>query len=479
MSNPNHFARTKNLLATRVGLGRAAAMGLKCRDFRLFGPLRERQQCALRVMAQKASSAERCERSGKLVVGMPGLICLTLLALASCQSTVSLPGVPTPTTQTQLTLSGYLEGTDVNVVPEVSAQILELSVEEGDRVTAEQVVVKLDDALLQAQREQSVAALMAAQAALTETLAGPRPEAVAAAQADVTRAKAEQLGARQAVTDTKSILARPPGLAAQITEANTQVKLAEQDVQRADEALVEEGYVLAQQKAGTTDRAIEDQKHAALEADKAAAQAQLDGARAYLAALQKLRQAPVDLIANVHAAQSQVAVADANITMTQASLAVAGLAASPEEIAQSQAGVQTAQANLALIDAQLAKYTLVSPITGVVTHKLAHAGEVSQAGMPLLVVSDISQLTLKVYVPETEIGHLAQGQRAEVTVDAYPGQVFVGTVSRIAREAEFTPSNVQTRADRAKLVFAVKVLLPNADGRLKAGMPADVVFQLR
>ncbi len=74
---------------------------------------------------------------------------------------------------------------------------------------------------------------------------------------------------------------------------------------------------------------------------------------------------------------------------------------------------------------------------------------------------------------------MAQGQRAEVSVDAYPGQVFVGAVSRIAREAEFTPSNVQTKADRAKLVFAVNILLPNADGRLKAGLPADVVFKLR
>ncbi len=439
-----------------------------------------RQESATHVTPREAEGLRRMEfRHANYVVAVIGVVCLSLLGLASCQSTGNLSVMPTPTPQTELSLSGYLEATDVNVVPEVSAQILELSVEEGDRLTAEQVVVKLDDALLQAQRDQAVAALMAAQAALTETLAGPRPETVAAAAADVTQAQAEQVGARQAVTDTKNILARPPGLAAQITAADTQVKLAEQDVQRAEEALVEESYVLAQQKAGTTDKAIEDQMRAALEAEKAAAQAQLDGARAYLAALQKLRQAPVDLIANVHAAQSQLAVASASITMTQASLAVAGLSASPEEIAQSRAAVQVAQANVALIDAQLTKYTLVSPITGVVTHKLAHAGEVSTAGLPLLVVSDLSQLTLKVYVPETDIGHLAQGQRAEVRVDAYPGQVFVGTVSRIAREAEFTPSNVQTKADRAKLVFAVKILLPNADGRLKAGMPADVVFQLR
>jgi HlyD family secretion protein len=416
-------------------------------------------------------------RAGYALAALGG-VCLTLLGLASCQSTATLPGMPTPTPQTELALSGYLEGTDVNVVPEVGAQILELAVEEGSPVKAGQVVARLDDLLLQAQRQQAEAALVAAQAALTETMAGPRPETVTAAEADVKRAKAELVGARQAVTDTKNILARPPGLAAQITQAETQVKLAEQEMQRVEAALVDESYVLAQQKEGTTDRAIEDQKRAVLEANKAAAQAELDGASAYLAALQKLRQAPVDLIANVHTAQSQVVVAAASITLTEASLAVAGLTASPEEIAQAQANVQIARASVALVDAQLNRYTLVSPISGVVTRKLAHTGEVSRSGLPLLVVSDVSQLTLKVYVPENQIGHLAQGQRAEVRVDAYPGQVFVGTVSRIARQAEFTPSNVQTKSDRAKLVFAVKILLPNADGRLKAGMPADVVFQL-
>src|SRR5512139_3013681 len=170
---------------------------------------------------------------GAAILGGLGL---ALLSLASCQSAPALPGVATPTPVTELALSGYLEATDVNVVPEVGAQILDLSVEEGDQVKAGQVVARLDDLLLQAQRQQAAAALLAAQAALTETLAGPRPEAVAAAEADVKRAQAGLLGARQAVTDTRNMLARPPGLAAQITEADTAVKLAEQEVQRAEAA---------------------------------------------------------------------------------------------------------------------------------------------------------------------------------------------------------------------------------------------------
>ncbi len=412
-------------------------------------------------------------------LALVGALGLALLGLASCQSALPLPGVATPTPVTELTLSGYLEATDVNVVPEVGVKILDLPVEEGDTVKAGQVVARLDDLLLQAQREQSAAALLAAQAALTETLAGPRPETVAAAAADVQQAQAALAGARQAVTDARSILANPPGLAARISEADTAVKLAEQDVQRAEAALVDESYVLAQQKKGTTDLAIEQQKQAALEANKAAAQAQLDGARAYLAELKKVQKGPVDLIASVHAAQSGLGVATANVTMTQSSLAVASLSASAEEIAQAQANVQVAQASLALVNAQQAKYTLVSPISGVVTSKLAHTGEVSQSGLPLLVVSDLSQLTLTVYVPEADIGHLGLGQTVQVRVDAYPGQVFAGTVDRLAHEAEFTPSSVQTKGDRAKLVFKVKILLPNASGLLKAGMPADAVFDLR
>jgi len=164
--------------------------------------------------------------------------------------------------------------------------------------------------------------------------------------------------------------------------------------------------------------------------------------------------------------------------MTQASLTVAEATATPEEIAQANANVLVAAANVGLIDAQLREYGLDSPLAGVVTQKLAHAGEVTKPGQPVLVITDLSQLTLKVYVPEAQIGQVSVGQPVDVTVDAYPGVIFHGVVSQIAGQAEFTPSNVQTKDDRSKLVFAVKIGLPNGDGRLKAGMPADAAFQL-
>jgi HlyD family secretion protein len=398
-------------------------------------------------------------------------------ALASCQ-TAAPQAAPATATPAAISVSGFLEATNVSIVPEIRAQIVSLAAAEGDPVTAGQRLVVLDNAGVLAQRAEAQAALVAAQAVLTQTLSGPRPDAVAAAAADLEHAQAAQVGARQAVSDTKAILYQPPGLAAQIAQAKTQVSLAEQDVQKALADATDEGFVRGSTKEGTRDRAIEDQKLAAANANVAAAQAELQAAKNYLAALQKVKQAPVDLIANVHAAQAWANVASATVTMTQASLALAEATATPEEIAQANANVQVAAANVGLIDAQLKEFALDAPLTGVVTQKLAHAGEVTKPGQPVLVISDLSQLTLKVYIPEAQIGQVAVGQPVDVSVDAYPGVTFRGVVSRIASQAEFTPSNVQTKDDRSKLVFAVKILLANGDGRLKAGMPADAVFQV-
>jgi multidrug resistance efflux pump len=92
-----------------------------------------------------------------------------------------------------------------------------------------------------------------------------------------------------------------------------------------------------------------------------------------------------------------------------------------------------------------------------------------------MTLADLEQLTLTIYIPEDQLGWVQIGQPVSVTVDAYPDRVFVGTVTHIASEAEFTPKNVQTREERVSMVFAVKVALSNKDHALKPGMPADAV----
>lgn len=115
-------------------------------------------------------------------------------------------------------------------------------------------------------------------------------------------------------------------------------------------------------------------------------------------------------------------------------------------------------------------------IDGVVTSRSAHACEVALAGISLLTVANLDQVQLVVYVPEDQLGRVALGQEVRVQIDSFAGQVFTGTVSYISERAEFTRKNVQTPEDWMRMVFAVKVRLPNPGHLLKPGLPADAVF---
>lgn len=144
--------------------------------------------------------------------------------------------------------------------------------------------------------------------------------------------------------------------------------------------------------------------------------------------------------------------------------------------AQAKIAINQAQANLDLVDAQIAKVTVSAPVNGVVLTRAAEPGSVVNAGGIMLTLGRLDELTITVYVPEDRVGEVALGQVAKVTVDSFPGVTFDATVSFIADQAEFTPRNVQTVEGRKNTVFAVKLTLDNASGKLKPGMPADVVF---
>ncbi len=145
-------------------------------------------------------------------------------------------------------------------------------------------------------------------------------------------------------------------------------------------------------------------------------------------------------------------------------------------MAIAQARVQGAEAALARVEVQLEKLTLSTSRDGIVTSRPVHAGELAIPGVTLLELGDLDQVTLTVFIPETQIGRVRVGQTAGVEVDAYPGQTFEGRVAFIAPEAEFTPKNVQTEEERVNLVFAVEIRLDNPSHRLKPGMPADAVI---
>ena len=147
----------------------------------------------------------------------------------------------------------------------------------------------------------------------------------------------------------------------------------------------------------------------------------------------------------------------------------------PERIEAQRAAVAAAQATVRQINAMLGNAVIRAPFDGVVTVKDREIGETVSPGAPVLTVTNLDDRWVRIYIPETRIGAVHLGEGATITADTYKGRVYRGAVSFIASEAEFTPKNVQTRDERVKLVYAVKVRITgDSTYDLKPGIPADV-----
>jgi len=143
---------------------------------------------------------------------------------------------------------------------------------------------------------------------------------------------------------------------------------------------------------------------------------------------------------------------------------------------QAQKTIEQAQASLDLLETQIAKLTVNAPTDGVILTRNVEPGEFIQPGATALVLGQLSNLSITVYVPEDRYGEVSLGQSASMTVDSFPGATFQASVVNIADQAEFTPRNVQTVEGRSSTVYAVKLKVEDPEGKLKPGMPADVVF---
>jgi HlyD family secretion protein len=146
-----------------------------------------------------------------------------------------------------------------------------------------------------------------------------------------------------------------------------------------------------------------------------------------------------------------------------------------EEKDAARARLDGADARIAQLEQQLRDATIASPVAGVVTGKLAEKGELAARGTGIVVVTDLPSAWLNAYVAAPELARLRLGQEAEVVTD--DGQLRRGRVSFVSSRAEFTPKNVQTRDERVKLVYRIKVALENGDGLFKPGMPATARLQ--
>jgi len=145
---------------------------------------------------------------------------------------------------------------------------------------------------------------------------------------------------------------------------------------------------------------------------------------------------------------------------------------------QSAAGdARASDARVAQLSDQISRSRVMAPLAGTVLATYARKGEFVQPGQPLFRIASLDSMTLRAYVTEPQLTQLKIGQRVEVSVDrAGERLVLPGTVTWVASKAEFTPTPVQTRDERADLVYAVKIWVVNRSGALKIGMPADVTF---
>jgi HlyD family secretion protein len=142
-------------------------------------------------------------------------------------------------------------------------------------------------------------------------------------------------------------------------------------------------------------------------------------------------------------------------------------------VAAAERQVEQTQASLEVIEVQLSKLGISSPVSGVVAAQDFEVGEMAQPGASILTITALEEVTLTAYVPESKIGLVKLGQEAQVSVDSYPGETFPGEVAYISPRAMFTPKNIQLKEEREKMVFAVKIKLGNPEQKLKPGMPAD------
>lgn len=144
-----------------------------------------------------------------------------------------------------------------------------------------------------------------------------------------------------------------------------------------------------------------------------------------------------------------------------------------ERIDQARARRGETEAALAQAKTRLGYTILASPVSGLVIAKNIEPGEQVAAGTPVVTVGELDTVWVRAYINETDLGRVKVGQKAAVTTDTWPGKVYDGIVTFISSEAEFTPKNVQTQKERVKLVYRVKITIPNTNMELKPGMPAD------
>jgi HlyD family secretion protein len=346
-----------------------------------------------------------------------------------------------------LRVSGNIEVTQAEVSFKIPGKLAERLVDEGETVQAGQVAARLESSDLSHEVAARQADAAAAEAVLAELEAGARPQEIAQAEAAARAA--------QARLDEMLAGSRPEEIAAAqaaLDQAQAETVRAQADFNR---------YSALHEKAE-----ISDQQFVAVRTALATAQARQEEARQRFEIVQ---QGP-------RKEQIEQARAAAREAAERAALIKAG--ARKEQIAQARARRDQVRQALALAETRLGYAILAAPFSGIVLSKNAEPGEFLAAGTPVITIAELGRVWLRAYINETDLARVKPGQAAKITTDTYPDKSYGGRVSFISSEAEFTPKTVQTEQERVKLVYRIKIDVPNPQMELKPGMPADAAIDL-
>lgn len=327
--------------------------------------------------------------------------------------------------------SGTVEARNIRVGSKIGGRIDKVLVREGDPVETGQVLITFDEKELAASLAQSRAAAEKAQR-------GYRPEEIAEARATAAQAKAEYEqrvnGYRQ-----EDIAAAQ----ADVERAKADELRARLDAERYD-ALAEKDLVSKQQR----DTADANWKMALAQQSN------------YQQKLDQLRRGY---------RPEEIASSEARYRQTQATLEKLEHGNRVEDVAAAKAAFSYDQA-------RYREREVLAPAASSVEVLDVRPGDLIAPNTPVATLLERDQIYVRIYIPETQIGHVHLGQKAQIRVDSFPNQVFDGAVEQINQQAEFLPRNVQTVEERVHQVFGVKVRIDDTSHRVRAGMAADVTL---
>ncbi len=342
-----------------------------------------------------------------------------------------------------LAVSGRIEGDDSAVAAKTSGRIREITVREGDRVEAGQVIAMLDDEQVRAREDQATAAVRQAEARarLAQHQIAVLDEQLRQSRLGVDQSRADAEGR---VNEAEGKLAATEAQLAQADAAYAQAKWDREAMTR-----LFKKELVAEQEAQRAQRNEEAQA-----AVVAAQRRQVEAARGALTA------AKANLV-NPAIRSSQVAAVQGQILQAKA------------DIAAAQAEAERARAQLEEARANRRDLRVIAPFNGTVATRTAEPGEVVMAGTAIITLVNLAEVYLRAFVPEGQIGRVRVGQPARVYLDSAPAEPIDAYVLRVDPRASFTPENTYFREDRVKQVVGVKLRLNSAVGFAKPGMPAD------